>query len=184
MNDLVDLVNLKIVDAVARAGPQAVFIDWQPDVDRIQGRYCSPGVDESYNHGKGPGVNRENTSFYEWGTTKDDGEDDGSKQPSPGYHELRKRWDSPTNATFEGAITNWVMKGMQDNPEEVASSMPGSDFSGRWLPDKYARVFHPTKQAHGIIAENVLKAMDREYRRIVDELTAGGVLGDERAAQN
>ncbi|KAF8248759.1 SGNH hydrolase [Wilcoxina mikolae CBS 423.85] len=165
MNDLVDLVNRQIKDAVSRAGPKAVFIDWQQDVDRIQGRYCEPGVDESYNYGKGPGINRESTSFYEWGTTKDDADDDVDSPKEWGYHELRKRWETPTNATFEGAITNWVNRGLQNHTEEIASSMPGSDFSGRWLPDKYARVFHPTKLAHGIIADSVLKAMVLEQRK-------------------
>lgn len=104
MNDLVDLVNNKIKAVVAAAGPQVVFVDWQGDMDAIKGRYCEPGVNETWKDGHGVSEDREETVFYEWGTTKDDDDSD-----EKGHDELKKRQDitstpnSPAaNATFEG----------------------------------------------------------------------------------
>lgn len=46
MNSLVDLVNSKISDAVAAAGDQVEFINYDEYIDDVGGRYCSPGVEE------------------------------------------------------------------------------------------------------------------------------------------
>lgn len=46
MNDLVDLVNGKISAAVANAGDQVVFINYDEYVGDVGGRFCAPGVQE------------------------------------------------------------------------------------------------------------------------------------------
>lgn len=158
MNKLVDAVNQKIQDAIGRFGNQAVFVPWGPDVDYIKGHYCEPGVDESN------AVDREETAFYEWGTSKDD-------KGGSGHDELRKR-QAPgilqdgqnLKDTWEGAITNWVVDAIQDGAKPEDFGLTQDDVvhaqSGVLLPDKYGRIFHPTRFAHMMIAENILRMMD------------------------
>ncbi|KAL8976938.1 MAG: hypothetical protein Q9177_006738, partial [Variospora cf. flavescens] len=145
MNKLVDAVNQKIQDTISRFGGQAIFVPWGPDVDFIDGHYCESSVDE-------------------WGTSKDDevdsDHDELRRRQAPGQLEegkdLRKTW--------EGAIAGWVTDAIKDgakredlgfNDEDVVQAQ-----GGLLLTDKYGRVFHPTRFAHMMIAENVLRTMD------------------------
>jgi hypothetical protein len=57
MNELVDLVNDALRDAVGRAGSQFVFVEYDSYFGRLQGRYCLPGVQE-------PSPNRADLLFY------------------------------------------------------------------------------------------------------------------------
>lgn len=104
MNDLVDLVNNKIQDIVKAASPQKVtYVDWQDSVTDISGRYCEPSVNELWFDGYGLSQDREQTVFYEWGTTKDD--DEGDELPA--HDELEKRQtvnSTVANMTFEGTL--------------------------------------------------------------------------------
>lgn len=158
MNKLVDAVNQKIQDAIGRFGDQGVFVPWGPDVDYIVGHYCEPGVDESN------AIDREQTAFYEWGTTKDD--EGGSE-----HDELRKRQapgilqdGQDLKDTWEGAIASWVTDAIKDGAKPEDFDLTQDDVvdaqSGILLPDKYGRIFHPTRFAHMMIAENVLRTMD------------------------
>jgi hypothetical protein len=106
MNDVVDLVNTKIKAVIDAAGPQVVYVDWEADTQAIAGRYCEPGVNETWVIGSG-GVSqdREETAFYEWGTTKDD-----DTPVDKDHDELLKRPESTLspntiagNLTFEGS---------------------------------------------------------------------------------
>lgn len=158
MNKLVDAVNQKIKDAIKRFGDQAVFVPWGPDVGYIGGHYCQPGVDEW------KAIDREQTAFYEWGTTKDDN--------AAGEHDELRRRQKPDEVqdgqdlkdTWEGAIAAWVSEGIANGakPEDFGLSQDDAVHaqSGSLLPDKYGRVFHPTRFAHMMIAENVLRSMD------------------------
>ena len=159
MNNLVDAVNQKIQDAIQRFGEQAIFVPWGPDVDCIGGHYCEPDVDESN------AIDREQTAFYEWGTTKDDDLGDDK------HDELRKRQEpgklqagQDLKNTWEGAISGWVTEAIQDGAKPEDFGLNQDDVvqaqSGLLLPDKYGRVFHPTRFAHMMIAENVLRTMD------------------------
>jgi hypothetical protein len=57
MNELVDLVNGALREAVKRAGSQVVFVEYDAYFGRFQGRYCQPGVTE-------PAPNRADLLFY------------------------------------------------------------------------------------------------------------------------
>ena len=46
MNDLVDAMKQKLSEAVKRAGDSVVFIDYDPYVGDLSGRFCLPDVDE------------------------------------------------------------------------------------------------------------------------------------------
>lgn len=46
MNDLVSLVNKKISEAVERAGPQVVFVDYDWYIRSSGGQFCKKGVKE------------------------------------------------------------------------------------------------------------------------------------------
>jgi hypothetical protein len=57
MNELVDLVNAELRDAVGRAGSQFVFVEYDSYFGRLRGRYCLPSVQE-------PSPNRADLLFY------------------------------------------------------------------------------------------------------------------------
>ncbi len=104
MNGLVDAVNQKIQDAIVRFGSQAVYVPWVADVDFITGHYCEPGVDE-WN-----ALNREQTAFYEWGSTLDDisepnDNDELKRRQAPGVLTAGQN----LNDTWEGQIAAWVL---------------------------------------------------------------------------
>ena len=61
MNNLADLMNGALRDAVARAGPQVHFIDYDYYVGMTNGRYCQPNQNEN----GGNGANRQDLFFYE-----------------------------------------------------------------------------------------------------------------------
>ena len=52
MNDLTDKVNEKIKSA-CEATAQCVYVDPNPDIDTMNGHYCEPGVDETWDSSKG-----------------------------------------------------------------------------------------------------------------------------------
>jgi hypothetical protein len=193
MNDLVDLVNTKIKAVIDAAGPQVVYVDWEADTQTITGRYCEPGVDESWHlFSGGVSQDREQTAFYEWGTTKDD-----DTPEDKGHDELRKRQDSTLspnttagNMTFEGLhhtetpldvlllihsilgrIANYVIEGSINNPAAYNNSQQslGFQITGSLLPDQYGRVFHPTKYGNSIIAKNVLNAITQEQAKLMNK---------------
>ncbi|KAF7186645.1 Lipase 1 [Pseudocercospora fuligena] len=64
MNDLVDLMNTALRNAVAKAGSQVHFIDYDKYVDLAGGRYCLPKADESSYES----ANRYNLFFYKMKT--------------------------------------------------------------------------------------------------------------------
>ncbi|KAI9829474.1 MAG: hypothetical protein M1819_006294 [Sarea resinae] len=114
MNDLVDSVNTKIEEAVQRGGDQVVFVDYDPYVGYLNGRYCLPGTNED----KGNAANRNLLFFYEMKTSDtpllESGED-------PWKEELRRRDTGsgglPANATIDGEIGSWILQTLQQNPD-------------------------------------------------------------------
>jgi hypothetical protein len=106
LNDMVDLVNTKIKAVIDAAGPQVVYVDWEANTQTIAGRYCEPGVDETWAIiAGGASQDREETVFYEWGTTKDD-----DPPVDKGHDELLTHTESTLspsttagNLTFEGS---------------------------------------------------------------------------------
>lgn len=86
MNDLVDMMNVKLQAAVDRAGEQVVFVNYDSYLDTIDGRFCMPGIDES----AGKGSQREYLFFYEMKTTESALLVPGQDPPKT---ELRRRTD-------------------------------------------------------------------------------------------
>ena len=67
-NKITDMVNDKIKEA-CKTVDRCVFVDSEPTVDHLGGRYCEPGINEKYYGGVDSpidGWNREKTVFYEW----------------------------------------------------------------------------------------------------------------------
>ncbi|KAF2727810.1 SGNH hydrolase, partial [Polyplosphaeria fusca] len=82
MNRLVLKANQRIREAVERAGPQFVFVDYDEEYELIHGRFCEEEVVED-------SPNRDNLLFYQWNTV--------DKTPDePG----RKRYDGEDPGTF------------------------------------------------------------------------------------
>ncbi|KAL8664084.1 MAG: hypothetical protein Q9202_003376 [Teloschistes flavicans] len=159
MNDLVDAVNQKIQDAIQRFGNQALYVPWGAGVDFIQGHYCEPGVDE-FNAN-----NREQTAFYEWGTTLDDetdpdDKDELKKRQAPGVLQAGQN----LNDTWEGFISARVLEAIQQGATPDDFGLADADVvhaqAGLLLPDKYGRIFHPQQFGHLMIAEAIIRTMD------------------------
>ena len=122
MNDLVVDMNSKLQAAVQRAGNQVVFIDYDPYVGYLGGRYCLPGVNED----KGNGANRDFAFFYEMKTS------DTPFMPAnddPYRDELKKRDDPGValNDTVDGEIGSWIEDTINQYPnaqlnDDVANS--------------------------------------------------------------
>ena len=165
VNDLVDLLNRKIEDAVKRAGPQVVFVRWEDKVAQIKGRYCEPGVDE---HPK-KGDNRDSLAFYEWYSNLDD---------IAMEHDLLTTQQDPKQQAesmgpYQASIASSIKKTLTDNPkliDQVRAANPDlkdKDVAtlASWFSDKIVRCFHPQMFAHQIIAESVLEALDLEQAK-------------------
>ncbi|KAL9593257.1 MAG: hypothetical protein Q9219_007626, partial [cf. Caloplaca sp. 3 TL-2023] len=161
MNNLVEAVNQQIQNAVKRLGDQAAYVPWGAGVDFIDGHFCEPGVDESN------AIDREQTIFYEWGSTLDDQSDKltnsreklKSRQLLAGVPEPQN-----LNNTWEGQIAAWVLEAIQQGAQPEDFQLEQQDVvniqSGLLLPDKYGRIFHPQKFGHLVIAEAVIRTMD------------------------
>lgn len=161
MNNLVEAVNQQIQNAVKRLGNQAVYVPWGAGVDFIDGHFCEPGVDESN------AINREQTVFYEWGSTLDD----ENSKPANSKRELKGRQSlagvpepQNLNSTWEGQIAAWILEAIQEGAQPEDFQLNQEDVvniqSGLLLPDKYGRIFHPQKFGHLMIAEAVIRSMD------------------------
>ncbi|KAI9660700.1 MAG: hypothetical protein M1821_010052 [Bathelium mastoideum] len=173
MNSLVDNVNAKI-KAVCDNVSQCVFVAMDGDIQTLGGHFCEPGVDESYRWGSG-GVakDREETWFYEWGTTKDDDDslDKSSNQPE------RRDLVAATSLLY------FIQIGLQNNSMNIANYTNDTDqgltlqpydsdnitLAGSILPDSYGRVFHLNKFANGDIALRILDAMDSEQAKMMSQ---------------
>lgn len=204
MNDMVDLVNTKIKAVIDAAGPQVVYVDWEANTQAITGRYCEPGLDETWTIiAGGVSQDREETVFYEWGTTKDD-----DNPVAKDHDELLKypeRTLSPNtiagNLTFEGSynktplevplliysilgrIANYVMQGSIDNPAAYANSLQdlGFQITSSFLPDRYGRCFHPTKYGNTIIARSVVDAIAQEQAKLMNQTCCDDDCGLQRS---
>lgn len=82
MNKVVASMNEVLRTAVAKAGPQVHFIDYDSYVGLTDGRYCQSGQDES----GGAGANREDLFFYEM-----------KSQDTPWLDQLERRDNSLNN---------------------------------------------------------------------------------------
>ncbi|KAL8898971.1 MAG: hypothetical protein Q9207_006432, partial [Kuettlingeria erythrocarpa] len=165
MNKLVDGVNEKIQDTIERFGDQAVFVPWGANIDYISGHFCERGVDEW------KAKDREQTAFYEWGTTIDDEGKDHDEllkhQESgqePGQEPGVLQQGQNLNDTCEGQIAAWVQEGIAQGAKPEDYGLSEDDVhqasSGFLLPDKYGRIFHAQRFGHLMIAENILRTMD------------------------
>lgn len=115
MNNLVDIMNGVLRDAVSRAGPQVHFIDYDDYVGMSNGRYCQPGNDES----GGKSANRRDLFFYEMKSNDSPwlAHDDWP------HDELRRRQNTqnddgdiePVNGTLNALYGALMEEAIQDN---------------------------------------------------------------------
>ena len=73
------------------------------------------------------------------------------------------------NSTFEGNVAYWIMEGLNDATidPDTSNGLLNDPENGSFLPDKYGRVFHRTKFANGVVARNVLRAMDAQQAAVM-----------------
>jgi lysophospholipase L1-like esterase len=160
LNDMVRSVNAIIRKAVAAAGPNVRFIDYDSAIEAIRGRYCEAGVQE-------PDPNRDGLAFYEWNTV-DHGENKTALQNQTG--------DGVPKGSFEGGIADQINKTLEEHPDWqfdpekgfVNKTKEGVEGEGiiedtlHWLiPDSYKRVFHLRPEGHRIVARMVLEDLER-----------------------
>jgi lysophospholipase L1-like esterase len=165
MNRLVLKANTQLKEAVNRAGPQVVFVDYDWYFELIQGRFCEDHITETAS-------NRQGLLFYNWETV--------DEQPNePG----RKREYQVGEGSFEATIENWIQETINEHPDweiqpppqiaspisfderslfnisniEESTKMLGSRLKKRSIiPDGIRRVFHPRPAGHHVIASLVL----------------------------
>ncbi|KAH0017849.1 hypothetical protein KCU78_g7397, partial [Aureobasidium melanogenum] len=117
MNELVDMMNAKLEAAVAKAGKQVVFVNYDSYVDMLNGRYCTPGFDEN----AGKSADRDYAFFYQMHTEDKPLLQPGAYPPKnepPDHDELRKREGSAeTNDTLGAVIGGWIETALKDNPD-------------------------------------------------------------------
>lgn len=105
LNDMVDAVNSKIADAVAAAGDQVVFVNWDQYFTRYQGRYCESNALE-------PNGNRLGLLFYEWDTI-----DNGEPAANDPNTELKRSGTTVGEGSFGGEINDFVEQTVKAHPE-------------------------------------------------------------------
>ncbi|KAL2049900.1 hypothetical protein ABVK25_009767 [Lepraria finkii] len=164
---MVDAVNSKISDAVAAAGDQVVFVNYDQYFTKYGGRYC------------------------ENNTTEPDASQMGEPSPDDPNTELKGSSPDISNGTFTGDLNDFVIQTLQNNPDWTHSAPEGpSDeatvvepsasnsntetstgtglFKGMGdtkdqlgfvqskLPLTWLRAFHPRPQAFALIANYVM----------------------------
>lgn len=120
MNDLVDLMNNALSDAVARAGPQVHFINYDEYVGVTNGRFCPPGLDES----DSKGANRESLFFYQL-NSKDNAWLDPANEWT--HEDLRRRDNAPhddgdikpVNATLNAVYGALIQEAIEQTHEVI-----------------------------------------------------------------
>ncbi|KAL6885245.1 carbohydrate esterase family 3 protein [Trichoderma longibrachiatum] len=166
MNALVDAMNFNLAEAVKRAGPQVMFVDYDQYVGRWGGRYCEAGVDESTSQSN----TRTGLMFYELNTWD-----------PLGATPWRRSSADPLNGTFHGEQEAFAQITLlldphadftaaeANNPFRLAvqpnQTRPAQDLElpevqiPNLLPDGYGRVFHPQILLHHVIANLVVYHM-------------------------
>lgn len=160
MNDLAIRLNNKIKETISKLGhsDKIVFVDVDPYVRLLQGRFCESGIEE-------PAKNRPGLLFYNRGTS--DGEDDDWD-----HNDLKRNGEEVDANTFEGQIASKFENAMKDHPDwKLAAEDSGQsqvaavgeanalDVQGTittFIPDTIKRVFHPRPYLHGIYAQLTL----------------------------
>ncbi|KAL2062145.1 hypothetical protein VTL71DRAFT_6411 [Oculimacula yallundae] len=167
MNALVDAVNDKLSAAVARAGPNVVFIDYDAYLTKAKGHFCEAGVDETPTSGETWNDNlffKLDSGVQGSSPWKRDSATDVLTGTFKGYMEVMVQLtimlDHQSRLLVEDVIhvddSNSLMN------EEKSSSSVGEllvDYFPNFLPDGYGRVFHPQKILHEIIAQVIIKEM-------------------------
>lgn len=160
LNTIVRDVNANIRKAVAEAGPNVRFIDYDHQIEAAGGRFCEFGVSE-------PDPNRRGLVFYEWGTV-DTGENKTELQNSTG--------GSVPKGSFQGDVGEQVNKTLKEHPDwdfdpekgflnkttgNVGDKGVVEDTLHWLIPDSYKRVFHLRPEGHMIIATALVEDLQR-----------------------
>ena len=118
MDNSVEAMNNKPELAVQRGGDQVVFINYDPFVGFLSGRYCSSGIDE----GQWNGANRYFLFFYEMDTSdtppNDNPYNDELRHRDTPYHDELKHRDTtlPANDTTDAVIGSWIQQTLEQYP--------------------------------------------------------------------
>ncbi|WYZ39563.1 hypothetical protein EsH8_III_001477 [Colletotrichum jinshuiense] len=176
MNNLVDKVN-HVIKGVCDEHDECIFVDSNKQIEAFRGRFCEPGVDETYQTGNG--ANRE--------TTKDNDDEEEKKIDQPQKRvdidlktmasSAAKSWNND-NSTFEGSIASFIADGIEkgnltfgngdeQSSEDIVISNSQEDFSV--ASSSWYRIFHRTKVANGIVALNVLAAIEKYQAELMQQ---------------
>jgi hypothetical protein len=175
MNDLVIGINNRIKEVISKGHSDKIrFINIDPYVGILQGRFCESGIKE-------PSANRPGLLFYNQYTS------DGPSDPWA-KTELKRSPTEVSNTSFEGQIARMFEDTKSEHPDWVPNAPPATDKpepggkaladfdpvnkapSGgsantilSFVPDTQKRVFHPRPYHHQIMASLIVNkiAADR-----------------------
>jgi hypothetical protein len=177
MNQLAISVNNKIKEVINKNhADKIVFVDYDPYVVLLQGRFCEPAIIE-------PEPSRPGLLFYNRGTTDVEESDTGDgTEDSWGHTELKRAPEDVPKESFEGSIAVRFEEALENHPDwqltgdftgaplaQVVSSNSSSvqtsdvaDIVSSLLPATFKRIFHPRPFLHGLIAQLVLWHIQNE----------------------
>ncbi|CAO2647109.1 Nn.00g080310.m01.CDS01 [Neocucurbitaria sp. VM-36] len=177
MNDLAKRVNDKIREVIKKKhAHKIVFIDYDPYVVLLQGRFCEPAILE-------PEPSRPGLLFYNRGTI----DEEDNEQDQWGHTELKRAPEDVPKQSFEGSIAvkfeetmrehpDWKMTGdfseismldAHNNTVDGVKTTDVADIVSSLLPDTFKRIFHPRAFLHNLIAQLVLWNIRNERAKIL-----------------
>jgi hypothetical protein len=172
MNQLAIGVNNKIKEVIQKNhAKRIVFVDIDPYVTILQGRFCEPSIVE-------PDANRPGLLFYNRGTVDDlfGDEDEWSRM------ELKRAPEDVPKDSFEGSIAAKFEETMRQHPdwrmtagvfkvsvEDIHNATVDrphiagvADMVSSFLPDTFKRIFHPRPFLHSLMAQLIVWHIQNE----------------------
>lgn len=172
MNGLAIAVN-KIKEVIQKNhADKIVFVDYDPYVTLLQGRFCEPAITE-------PEPSRPGLLFYNRGTTD---AEDPDQQDVWGHTELKRSPEDMPKQSFEGSMAvkfedtlrehpKWKLTG-DFSPAAAVTSFHSNttgvqtadvaDIVSSFLPDTFKRIFHLRPFLHSLIAQLVIWKVQNE----------------------
>ncbi|KAF1849905.1 SGNH hydrolase [Cucurbitaria berberidis CBS 394.84] len=177
MNELAVRVNNKIKEVIEKNhSDKIIFVDIDPYVIILGGRFCEAGIKE-------PDIDRPGLLFYNRGTVdvENSAEDPWSRT------ELKRGPDEMPKQSFEGSIAIKFEEALRQHPDwklvadfskasvavprnNTADELKTADIAdtiSSLLPDTFKRIFHPRPFLHNLMAQLILWHIKNERAELL-----------------